>query len=68
MNNPFEVKKNKELDDAEKKLLAELKKVSGRQRLTVYDILEWSAQKLEAFEGEVTYFLPELKIYVKVEV
>lgn len=67
MGNPFELKTKNELEEMEKRILKELIKVSGNIKLKLPNIEQWSAQKLDQAEGEVIYFLPELKVYVKTD-
>lgn len=67
MNNPFEIKNNRELEAIERKILNELIKISRNPKLTIDNLVEWSAQKFEHVEGETIHYLPEMKLYVKVQ-
>lgn len=56
-----------DFDTKEQQFLRELRKVCGRPMLPVTKILEWAAMPLEEGEEGKIYFLPEAKVYVKVE-
>lgn len=47
-----------------KAMLIEAKKITGNKKLKQKDIMEWSTGNIVAQEGEKTYKLPELGIYI----
>jgi len=56
-----------EFDNKESQFLKELRNIAGRPKLHIFEILEWAPTPLEAEEGQKIFFLPEAKIYVKIE-
>jgi hypothetical protein len=56
------------MQSLERKILAELKEVSGNKKLRLKDIMEWSTGKVKTLEDETPYFLPKLQIHCAVKV
>jgi hypothetical protein len=52
----------------ERAILAELKQVAKNSKLRLKDIMEWSTGEFPDHEGEVKFFLPDLKVWCSVKV
>lgn len=48
----------------EREILAELKTITGNNKLKMKDIMEWSTGEIKALPGEKFAHLPELKVNV----
>ena len=53
--------------ELEAAVLAEAKIVTGKSKLRMKDIMEWSTGKIKPQVGEERFFLPELKVYIAIE-
>jgi hypothetical protein len=51
----------------EAEILAELRKLTGNNKIRQKDIMEWSTGTIRPEEGETLYFLPEIKVNVCVK-
>lgn len=51
----------------EAEMLQEARRVTGKNRLRQKDIMEWSTGAVEQVDGEVHYYLPDLKIHIAVK-
>ncbi len=53
--------------DLERAVLSELKVVTKDNKLRLKDVVEWSTSEIKPHEGEILYFLPDLKIWCAVK-
>lgn len=55
------------LQTVERAILAEAKVVTGKPKLKMKDIMEWTTGEIEPQLGEKLYFLPELQINIAIK-
>ena len=51
----------------ESAILAEARIVTGKKKLRLKDIMEWSTGKIKPQVGEERFFLPKLNIHIAIE-
>lgn len=47
-------------------VLAEAREVTGKTKLRMKDIMEWSTGPVESVEGEKVYYLPKLGVNIAI--
>lgn len=53
--------------ELESAILAEARIVTGKRKLRLKDIMEWSTGKIEPQADEERFFLPVLKVYILIK-